>query len=470
MKKQVYNPYLPSWEYIPDGEPRVFGDRLYIYGSHDRFGGNGFCLNDYVCWSAPEDDLSDWRYEGVIYPTTAHPSETGSSIYYAPDVIKGLDGKYYLYYSVMNSSITSVAVCDTPAGRYEYLGDVKAMDGHVFGTKPEDWFQFDPSIFIDDDERIWLYSGSGQPSNGRYGHKIMGCYVTELDKDMITAISEPKVVLPADWDMKKPNFFEGTSARKINGKYYLVYPTSDMTGLNYATSDRPDEGFVWQGRVHSTSDIGYEGRTMMQARYPMGNNHGGLVCVKGQWYVFDHRQTNNSWFCRQGVAEPVTIEADGSIKQVEATSCGLNGGPLRGIGEYPAYIVCNLMKKSLIPNPMGGAYVTQDGEDYVPEKGGAEPVAYVTAIKKNSMLGFKYFDFDNYKPTEISVKVRGKVKGKITVHTQEKGGSICSIPVKASGSEWVSFSAPLGELSGTQALYFTYSGSGSLDMLSFELK
>ena len=40
MKKQVYNPYLPSYEYIPDGEPRVFGERLYIYGSHDRFGGN----------------------------------------------------------------------------------------------------------------------------------------------------------------------------------------------------------------------------------------------------------------------------------------------------------------------------------------------------------------------------------------------------------------------------------------------
>ena len=36
MKKQVFNPYLPSYEYIPDGEPRVFDGRLYIYGSHDR--------------------------------------------------------------------------------------------------------------------------------------------------------------------------------------------------------------------------------------------------------------------------------------------------------------------------------------------------------------------------------------------------------------------------------------------------
>lgn len=39
MKKQAYNPYLPSWEYIPDGEPYVFNDRVYIYGSHDRFRG-----------------------------------------------------------------------------------------------------------------------------------------------------------------------------------------------------------------------------------------------------------------------------------------------------------------------------------------------------------------------------------------------------------------------------------------------
>ena len=67
MKKQPTNPYLPSWEYIPDGEPYVFGDRLYIYGSHDKFGGEDFCVGDYAGWSAPLEDLSDWRYEGIIY-------------------------------------------------------------------------------------------------------------------------------------------------------------------------------------------------------------------------------------------------------------------------------------------------------------------------------------------------------------------------------------------------------------------
>ena len=71
VKKQAFNPYLPSWEYIPDGEPYVFGDRVYVYGSHDYFNGYVFCMGDYVCWSAPVDDLGNWRYEGVIYPKTA---------------------------------------------------------------------------------------------------------------------------------------------------------------------------------------------------------------------------------------------------------------------------------------------------------------------------------------------------------------------------------------------------------------
>ena len=61
------NPYLPNWEYIPDGEPRVFGDRVYIYGSHDKAGSDSFC--DYVlkCWSAPIDNLNQWVCHGDIF-------------------------------------------------------------------------------------------------------------------------------------------------------------------------------------------------------------------------------------------------------------------------------------------------------------------------------------------------------------------------------------------------------------------
>ena len=71
MKKQALNPYLPEWEYVPDGEPRVFGNRLYLYGSHDKFEGDNYCLNSYVGWSAPLDDLGNWETNGIVYPKEA---------------------------------------------------------------------------------------------------------------------------------------------------------------------------------------------------------------------------------------------------------------------------------------------------------------------------------------------------------------------------------------------------------------
>ena len=74
MKQQVYNPYLPLYECIPDGEPHVFGDRVYIYGSHDKEGGETFCMLDYTTYSAPVTDLSDWRCEGTIYRADQDPA------------------------------------------------------------------------------------------------------------------------------------------------------------------------------------------------------------------------------------------------------------------------------------------------------------------------------------------------------------------------------------------------------------
>lgn len=46
--KQAFNPYLPFWETVPDGEPHVFGDRVYVYGSHDKRGGDEYCMEDYL--------------------------------------------------------------------------------------------------------------------------------------------------------------------------------------------------------------------------------------------------------------------------------------------------------------------------------------------------------------------------------------------------------------------------------------
>lgn len=98
------NPYLPLWEHLPDGEPRVFEDpdragkfRVYIVGSHDvRF--NGYCGADIRMWSAPVEDLSSWRDEGPIF---TYQIGGQWDVMYAPDLVevKRKDGtkEYYLY-------------------------------------------------------------------------------------------------------------------------------------------------------------------------------------------------------------------------------------------------------------------------------------------------------------------------------------------------------------------------------------
>ena len=138
MKKEyVLNPYLPEWEYIPDGEPHVFGNRVYLYGSHDRAHGEKYCMNDYVCYSADIHDLKDWRYEGVIYRSRQDPrAQTEVHQMWAPDVARGKDGRYYLYYC-LDDSIRSigVAVCDTPAGKYEFYGLVQDGKGGLIGER-----------------------------------------------------------------------------------------------------------------------------------------------------------------------------------------------------------------------------------------------------------------------------------------------------------------------------------------------
>ena len=74
---------------------------------------------------------------------------------WAPDVVKGNDGRYYLYYCLDVLPEIAVAVSDNPAGKYEFLGYVKHPDGTPLGLKEGDLIQFDPGVFIDDDKTKW---------------------------------------------------------------------------------------------------------------------------------------------------------------------------------------------------------------------------------------------------------------------------------------------------------------------------
>ena len=494
-KKQAVNPYLPSWEYIPDGEPYVFDDRVYVYGSHDIFNGHAFCLDDYVCWSAPVDDLGNWRYEGVIYKRTQDPKNAKNNMcLYAPDVTVGPDGRYYLYYVLDKISIVSVAVCDTPAGKYEFLGYVHYEDGTLLGENEGDEPQFDPGV-ITIGKTTYLYTGfCGHGDTSRHG-----AMVTVLDSDMLTVIREPKIIVPGGCysdgtEFEGHGFFEAPSIRTFDGKFYFIYSSQVMHELCYAISNSPVGPFTYGGVIISNNDIGIG--TYKDASRPAafgGNNHGSLIEFNKKRYIFYHRHTNNTWYSRQGCAEEVHFFADGSglISQAEMTSCGLNNGPLSDLYTIPAYTVCNMMctdekrKSALYVGDYDLPYVTQEGCDayftsdsYTSKRVVQHHTAYITKITDGCVFGYKYINCKDIKG--ISLKIRGYSNGSFIIRAASAGSTsavgsslaydnpvLARIPMEYS-TVWETYSAPCNIPDGINAIYITFEGDGSAELLEFE--
>ena len=427
-KRQVYNPYLPLHEYIPDGEPHVFGDRIYIYGSHDREGGYTFCMDDYVVYSAPVDDLSDWRCEGVIYRAKQDPMYEEYPYMYAPDVVQGNDGRYYLYYCMAGDygiggyrNPISVAVCDTPAGEYEYLGHVVNRDGSLMMR----YVCFDPAVMNDDgvirlyygtqygfeEEEDFLASGNLEVEMDMFGRtkeeilsypdSINGPVGLVLEDDMLTVKEEAKHIIPyrvKGTSFEKHPFFEASSMRKVGDKYYFVYSSWQNHELCYAVSDYPDHGFTFGGTIVSNGDIGVNGHVEGKGMNMTGTTHGSIVQVRDDWYVFYHRLTHKSDYSRQSCAEKIEILPDGSIPQVEITSCGLNGGPLVGDGVYPAAIACNITNGRM-PHGCNCIYDTE-----FPNVTNAGDDRFIGEIECGTLIGYKYFDFKT--ATRLAVTAR----------------------------------------------------------------
>ncbi len=159
------NPYMPLWEHVPDGEPHVFWSeddnewRVYVYGSHDISEGTNFCGLNYVTWSAPVYDLSDWRYEGIIY----EDNNSGIFSLFAPDT--DYDVYTDTYYITIPEVFTRVTLrrSDSPAGRFDAEG--AGREGSLFAFASSSIF--DPVIYIENGEMYIMGSSSGPSSMPR---------------------------------------------------------------------------------------------------------------------------------------------------------------------------------------------------------------------------------------------------------------------------------------------------------------
>lgn len=437
------NPILPLNEYVPDVEAHVFGDRVYLYGSHDKAHSDRFCVQDYTVYSAQVDDLTDWKCHGTSYRKDQDPHSTnGEPVdFYAPDCVRGNDGKYYLFYVAMgpntvNFGPISVAVSEHPEGPFDYLGDVRYPDGSVVLK----YMNNDPAV-LNDGGKIYLYYGWGLGRDfrskvmkpvydrvlGAIAHRtlkevretkpcILSCAFAELEDDMLTVKRGPFAVLDSKTTAEKGTglydhpFYEAPSIRKIGDLYYLVYSSGTNNELAYAVSEYPDRDFRFKGVIVSNSDLGYKGNK--EPKNNASTIHGSIERIGGKDYVFYHRCTNNTDFSRQVCAEPISIGPDGAIEQVEMTTNGVEDA-IPGTGTYPAGICCNLITPKGIRLGVG----KQQTLPRITEKDGELILADLTA---GTEAVYKYFELGG--PKRLRVVFDGDAEIQVNgIGTDEDG-------------------------------------------------
>lgn len=440
------NPYLPLWEHLPDGEPRVFEDpdqpgkyRAYIIGSHD-ITYSAYCGNDIRMWSAPVEDLSKWRDEGPIFSWFV---DGQWDTMYAPDLVEVKDRKtgkktYYLYpHSRGWRRVAMVCKGDRPDGPFTPVN--LTPDGRQ--CLPGSLIDFDPSVFVENitDKKDKDYD-RGFRAYVFYGFRHSTAY--ELDQDNMYAVRpgtevhdyfipaserygevrDPKgPTYPALYKDQNPgdfNFFEASSIRQVGNKYVMVFSGysgpdyglgSTNSALRYAFGDSPLGPWRSGGvLVDSRGVVPNEDGTHLTTTNAAHNTHGSLQEINGQWYVFYHRPPRGFGNARQAMVAPVKITWD--KKKVA------DGGIVR-ITAYDPYVKNNeWTAKASDGTEYTGAEVTSEGFQIF----GLPPYSYYSAglacymtgnewlqdnhdvwnngmdlagIKNRGVIGFKYFGF-----------------------------------------------------------------------------
>lgn len=460
---------MPLWEHVPDGEPRVFehnGEkRVYVYGSHD-IEKTQYCGRDYVVWSAPVTDLTDWTCHGVAYETHY------DSILYAPDVVKKGD-TYYMYAAERCGGLVVVASAKTPWGPFEDPKETK--------------LGFDPGVLVDDDGKVYAY----------WGGCAAPCYIAELEDDMATIKEETLVSNPlghstCPWNPVDDGhislidaFFEASSPRKVLGKYVYIYSKRYEKPVPEYGITEPNNGFLSYrfsdtpyGPFHDGGDISFNGGEILKdsegngtMTYQWGNNHGSIMEVNGKWYVFYHRQTGVNEYSRQAMVEPVDVALgkDGllyigdikylngepvSSKPVEMTSQGAQINGLDAYSWISAGYACHIYGGSKRAYVMPG----YDKRDDI-----STPVVDIT---DGTTVGFRYLQFGTNSPKSVTVVLDESREVSVKVRIDSyKGRAISELYFDGSTTE---LTADLNTgIIGRHAVYFEFTDISGADGISF---
>lgn len=268
---------------ISDPSVLYYDNKWYLYPSY----GIAFVSEDFATWKHYRTDPYYLRYSPAIVP---------------------YKGKFYL-----TAHSSPMYVGDSPLGPFRLIGDFIRLDGSTF--RPTD-----PALFVDDDERIYMY-WHGSKSNGEV--PITNTVGAELDPNQPNRLlTEPKILHTFDpsheWERfgernqdTKFGWVEGQWMIKHNGRYYLIYAGCGTQYGSYAMgayySDvGPLDGFIYQQK----NPITYNKLGLVK-----GPGHGCIVRGPNDtlWAFYTCIMCYEHQFERRIGMDPVGVDENGEL-------------------------------------------------------------------------------------------------------------------------------------------------------------
>ncbi|WP_100609909.1 family 43 glycosylhydrolase [Confluentibacter lentus] len=390
------NPLIRD-QFSADPSARVFGDKVYVFPSHDILATEGkgrkdwFCMEDYHVFSS--ENLTDWTDHGTIVEQNKVAwVKPDSYSMWAPDCIEK-DGKYYFYFpSTIKDSLTNVrgftigvAIADKPEGPYVTeplpIPNVRGID---------------PNVFIDKDGQAYMYWSQGN------------IYGAKLKDNMLELDSEVKTL----GDLPTKGLKEGPYLFERNGIYYLTYPHVEdkIERLEYAISDNPLGPFKVTGVIMDESPTG------------CWTNHQSIIEFKNQWYLFYHHNDYSPNFdkARSIRADYLNFNADGTIQKVIPT--------LRGVG------VANATKQIEI-----------DRYSAISEQGTS--IAFIDTLntfkgwktvfnQPNAWIQYDNVDFGKKRLKSVVVKAKSETDAILEIRSNAANGPVIAEVKIPKSSDW----------------------------------
>ena len=393
------NPII-STVFTPDPAPFVYGDKVYLFTDHDEDGRNrDFNMKDWMLFST--EDMVNWTYLGTQVTTATFKwARQGQRAWACQGVER--NGKWYWYVCCNKANggdALAVAVADDPQGPWTDA---------IGGPLAEGFGFIDPTVFIDDDGRAYLF----------WGNK--GLWYGELNDDMVSfkngwqevpGYHDPECFgeLQSKMNWAKgqnemmTQYEEGPWVMKRNGTYYISYPAGGVPEhMAYSTAPTINGPWTYRGRIMDEAENSF-------------TIHGGNITFKGRDFMFYHNGglPGGGGYNRSACVEEFRWNADGTFPFMKFTKEGVIT-PIKNLDPYKR------VEAETQAESRGLKVDRRAGRDH-----------FVTDIDDGDWIRVRSVDFKDCGQKAVVVVV-GEQKGKGTIEFYidgMDGEPFCKVPV-----------------------------------------